>query len=177
LNIIPVIFPEGLNFSATFRSEAEEKFKVIFWAFLLLSECDISRTRIKARKPKNLNMNTHLYTPKMKFTLTKKDIVALNQEFDEGNLHNEASLDFALGYARKTENWTKALAWLVRAILLDHVFEEGNKRTAALLIKAYSEYEGHRTYNDRLVKLITEIILKKVTTIWKIEEMIKDAIK
>lgn len=129
------------------------------------------------RKPKSLNINTHLYTPKMKFTLTRKDIMALNQEFDGGNLHNEASLDFALSYARKTENWTKALAWLVRAILLDHVFEEGNKRTAALLIKAYAEYEGHNTYDDRLVKLVKLIILKKVTSIRKIEEMIKDAIK
>ena len=37
-------------------------------------------------------------------------------------------------YAKKTENWTKALAFLAGAILIDHVFEEGNKRTAALLI-------------------------------------------
>jgi len=28
LDLILVIFPEGLNFSTTFRSEAEEKFKV-----------------------------------------------------------------------------------------------------------------------------------------------------
>ena len=81
----------------------------------------------------------------MKFTLTKKDIIALNQEFEDGALHNETSLDFALSYAKRTENWTKALAWLVRAILTDHVFREGNKRTAALLIKAYAEYEGHKT--------------------------------
>ena len=30
----PVKLSEGLNFSATLRSEAEEKFKVIFWAFI-----------------------------------------------------------------------------------------------------------------------------------------------
>jgi prophage maintenance system killer protein len=113
----------------------------------------------------------------MKFSLTKKDILALNQEFEEGNLHNETSLDFALSYAKGTDNWTKALAWLVRAILIDHVFEEGNKRTAALLIKAYAEYQGHNTYNDKVVKLIKEIILKNITSINRIEEMIKDAIK
>ncbi len=113
----------------------------------------------------------------MKFSLTKKDILALNQEFEDGNLHNETSLDFALGYAKRTDNWTKALAWLVRAILIDHVFEEGNKRTAALLIKAYVEYQGHGTYNDKIVKLIKEIILKNITSINRIEELIKDAIK
>ena len=113
----------------------------------------------------------------MKFILTKKDITALNQEFDDGNLHNEASLDFALNYAMKTENWTKALAFIVRAILSDHVFKEGNKRTAALLIKTYSEYEGYDTYDDKIVKLIKEIIFKKISNINKIEDMIKDAIK
>ncbi|MFH0869608.1 MAG: hypothetical protein V1866_00960 [archaeon] len=113
----------------------------------------------------------------MRFVLSKKDIVCLNQEFDTGTLHNEASLEFALGYAKKTENWTKALAWLTRAILLDHVFEEGNKRTTALLIKAYAEYEGCKTYDDRIVKLIKSIILKNITSINRIEELIKDAIK
>lgn len=113
----------------------------------------------------------------MKFILTEKDIIALNQEFDAGKLHNEASLDFALSYARKTENWTKALAWIVRAILLDHVFEEGNKRTAALLIKSYAELEGRETYDDKIVKLIKEIILKKISSIQHIEELIQDAIK
>ncbi len=113
----------------------------------------------------------------MKFVLSRKDIIALNQEFADGSLHNEASLDFALSYARKTENWTKALAFLVRAILLDHVFEEGNKRTAALLIKSYAEYENHGAYDDKIVKLVKEIILKNISSIRRIEEMIKDAVK
>jgi prophage maintenance system killer protein len=113
----------------------------------------------------------------MKFTLTKKDIIALNQEFDNGIIHNESTLDFALSYAKKTENWTKALAFLVRAILIDHVFEEGNKRTAALLIKSYAEYEGHKTYDDKVAKLIKEILLKNIISIKKIEDMIQDAIK
>ena len=113
----------------------------------------------------------------MKFILTKKDIIALNQEFEQGFTYNEASLNFALSYANKTENWTKALALLTRAILLDHVFEEGNKRTTALLIKAYAEYEGHKVYNDKLVRLIKEVILRNITNLRTIEEKIKDVIK
>jgi prophage maintenance system killer protein len=113
----------------------------------------------------------------MGFVLNQKDVIALNMEFEDGALHNETSLDFALGYAKRTENWTKSLAWIVRAILIDHVFEEGNKRTAALLIKTYAEYKGHTTYDDRVLKLIKEMLLKNTTSITRIEEMIKDAIK
>jgi len=113
----------------------------------------------------------------MKFTLNKKDIIALNQEFEDGTLHNEASLDFALSYARRTENWTKALALIVRAILIDHVFQEGNKRTAALLIKSYAEFEGYKTYDDKILKLIKDILVKNISGITRIEELIKDAIK
>lgn len=113
----------------------------------------------------------------MKFILTKKDIVDLNQKFDRGDFHNESSLDFALSYAKKTENWIKALAWITRAILLDHVFEEGNKRTAALLIIVYAEFEGHEVYEDRVIKTIRTIITKKITSITKIEDMINNVIR
>ena len=113
----------------------------------------------------------------MKFILTKKDIIALNQEFDYGSFHNEASLDFALNYAKRTTNWTKALAFLSRAILLDHVFEEGNKRTAALLIKTYANLESYDIHNDKIVKMVKEVILNNVTDINKIEDLIKDGIK
>ncbi len=109
---------------------------------------------------------------KMDLILSKKDVIALNQEFEEGIINNEASLDFAISYAKRTTNWPKALAYLTRAILLDHVFEEGNKRTAALLIKSYAECEGYEIYNDRVLKLIKEILLKNITNIRRIEGMI-----
>ncbi len=122
-------------------------------------------------------MNTHIYTLIMKFVLTKKDIMALNEEFGHYQFNNEHSLDFALGYAKHTENWTKALAFLVRAINLDHVFEDGNKRTAALLIKAYAEFEGYDVYKDKVVKLIRNIAVKRISSIKKIKDMIQNAIK
>ncbi len=113
----------------------------------------------------------------MTLTLTKKDIIALNQRFDAGKLHNEASLDFALSYCKRSGNWTKGMAYLVRAILADHVFGEGNKRTALLLISTCADMEGHETYDDVAVRLIKGIIDRKITDINKIEEMIHHAIK
>jgi len=113
----------------------------------------------------------------MKFILTKKDIISFNQEFEGGNLLNEPSLDFALSHAKKTENWIKALSLLIRAILIDHVFEEGNKRTTLLLIKTYTEYGGHKIHNDKTLRLIKEMLLKNITSIKRIEEMLKNVIK
>jgi len=109
--------------------------------------------------------------------LNKKDMIALNQQFDSGRLSNEHSLDFALGYAKHSVNWTKALAYLVRAINLDHVFEDGNKRTAALLIAAYANIEGHEIYNDKVVKLIKDIAVKRISSIKKIDDMVQNAVK
>jgi len=113
----------------------------------------------------------------MKFRITKKDIIAMNQEFEETNIHNESSLDFALSYAKNTENWIRSLSWLVRAILIDHVFEDGNKRTAALLIKTMVEYKKYKTNDEEIAKIIKKILLKNITSIKKIDGMIKDAIR
>ncbi|MFH0876529.1 MAG: hypothetical protein V1859_11430 [archaeon] len=114
---------------------------------------------------------------KTKFILNKKDILYLNQQFDSGDFHNEASLDFALSYAKRTENWIKALAYVVRAILLDHVFIEGNKRTAALLIKTYADIEKCKTDDSKLANTIKEMLLENTTSINKIEEKIKNVIR
>ena len=98
----------------------------------------------------------------MKFVLTKKDVIALNEEFEEGVLSNEPSLDFSLSYAKKTENWTKALAFLVRAILLDHVFEDGNKRTAAAVIMTYLDINNMSYNKDKIGQIIIRILKKKI---------------
>ena len=108
--------------------------------------------------------------------LNKKDIIALNEIFEDGSTINESSLDFALSFARKTTNWHKSLAILIRAILLDHVFEEGNKRTAAILLKTYVEHKGFSTNDGRVVLFVKKVIEKNISNLRKLEEMIKDAI-
>ncbi len=108
--------------------------------------------------------------------LTLKDIVAINEEFHDGKLANAGSLDFALTYAKRTTNWTKALAYLVRGILIDHAFEDGNKRTAAALILLEAYNNDFVADKDRVAKLIVQALRKNVTSIRKLEEMIKDAI-
>jgi prophage maintenance system killer protein len=107
--------------------------------------------------------------------ITKKDIITINKQFDDGKIVNHNPLDFALSSSKTTKDWIKSSAYILRAILVDHVFEEGNKRTASAFLMSIMEkmkvaYDPHK-----VDKLIVEIILKNITNINKIRRMIKDA--
>ncbi len=108
--------------------------------------------------------------------LNKNSLIELNKEFDLGKVINENSLDFALSNANSTKDWIKQLAYLTRAIIIDHVFTEGNKRTvSALIIGAFEErklaYDPYKVDN-----LIINIIKDNITNINQIRRMIKDVI-
>lgn len=128
----------------------------------------------KVETEKYLNIDTHGVYMKI-ISLTKKDIVSLNEKFYNGAVINESSLDYAISVAKKTTNWSKAIAYLIRAILIDHVFEEGNKRTAALLTTTYIDMIGYSYSKKKINNIIKNIVLKRIKSIRKIEEMIKDA--
>jgi len=109
--------------------------------------------------------------------ITKETIVGINKEFDNGILVNKSSLDFALSYAKHSKDWLKQLSLLVRSISLDHVFEEGNKRTASALIMGMLE-EKKLAYDPQKVDaLIIEIILKNIRDTEKIRRLIRNAIR
>jgi len=107
--------------------------------------------------------------------LSKKSIISINEEFDNGNVINEGSLDFAINMAKKSDNWLKSLALLVRAILIDHIFEDGNKRTAAAVIVTWLEMENLHCNLDKVNKLIVKILKKNITNLNEIMEQIKNA--
>ena len=109
--------------------------------------------------------------------ISKKGIITINRKFDSGIVVNASSLDFALSNLKTTKDWTKQLAYLVRAILIDHVFEEGNKRTAAALIMDFIEIQKLAYDSYKVDKLIIEIIKKNITDINKIRRLIKNVIR
>jgi len=108
--------------------------------------------------------------------LSVKDIVEINKDFSNGNLINKSSLEFALSSARKSKDWVTQLAYLVRSIALDHVFEEGNKRTAVAVMLAYVEAHKKGYDINKLEKLTIRIITKQISDIAKIRRLIKDGI-
>lgn len=109
--------------------------------------------------------------------LNKDYLIKLNKEFEKGIVVNENSLDFALSSANKTKDWLKQLAYLIRAILIDHIFEEGNKRTASALIMSVLENQKIAFDPYKIDIIIVEIIKKNIININKIKMLIKNVIR
>ena len=90
--------------------------------------------------------------------LNKKDLIGINQQVGEnGNLHNEDSLDFALSIAKHNKSWLYELSYIVRSLLVDHCFEDGNKRTAIITILTYFENNDLEYDKDKIIKTVFDI--------------------
>lgn len=109
-------------------------------------------------------------------TISVKDIIVFNRQFADGRFVNESSLLFALDQANKSGSWLRACAHLVRAVLIDHVFEEGNKRTAASIIVAFFEQQDLSFHPEEVAKAIATILMRNMTSLTAIERVIKNAI-
>lgn len=109
--------------------------------------------------------------------LNKKDLIGINQEIgSNGKLHNEDSIDFALSIIKQNKSWLYELCYIVRSLLVDHCFEDGNKRTAIIVIIAYFETHGLDYDKDKLIKIVWNVSKKNINDINKLMRMIKNAI-
>ena len=109
--------------------------------------------------------------------LSKQDIIDINKEFDKGNVVNESSLEYTLSILKNTKDWLKQTSYLVRAILIDHIFEEGNKRTAAAIIIAYFDANKFAYNPYKLDKIIEKIVKKNINNVNEIGRSIKSVIR
>jgi len=109
--------------------------------------------------------------------LSASDLIEINKKFDSGIVVNRGSLDFAIKTVASMKDWTTQAAYLVRVVVLDRIFEEGNKRTALAVLLAY--FEANKKAYDlySLEKVIINIINKNITSIENIRRMIKNAIR
>jgi|SRR3989338_421697 len=109
--------------------------------------------------------------------INKKDIIAINQEIGENGLfQNESSLDFALSIIKQKRAWLYELSYLVRSLLVDHVFQDGNKRTASIIVITYLEDKDLGYDKEKIIKTIWGISKKSVKDVNKIMRLIKGAI-
>lgn len=108
--------------------------------------------------------------------LSIHDIIEINKEFDKGKVVNKSSLEFVLSSIKHAKDWVTQLAYLIRSIVLDHVFEEGNKRTAVAVMLVY--FEAHKKAYDltKVDQVVVKMIRKRITDIERIRRLIKDAI-
>ena len=109
--------------------------------------------------------------------ISKEDLLRINKEFG-GDLRNDASLDFAF-YAQENPKFGfyKKLAYLLRAILVDHPFSDGNKRTATFLAITFSMEHKKQIDRELLIHQIISIAKKNITDIRQITDRLKTAIK
>lgn len=113
----------------------------------------------------------------MCMNISTEDIIKINSIF-EGNLRSSSSIDFAISLHKnkKLSNYKK-LAFILRAVLIDHPFTDGNKRTAAVICLKFAKEEDKKFNEDLLLHHIISIAKKNITNIRNIEWRIKNAIK
>ena len=109
--------------------------------------------------------------------ISKKDLLRINHGFG-GNLRSDSSLDFAFSKIEDSKIGDyKQLAYLLRAILVDHPFSDGNKRTAMFLVFAFAKEKRKQVNRDLLIHHITSIAKNNIQEIRNIEWRLKNAIK
>ena len=109
--------------------------------------------------------------------ISKEDLLRINRGFG-GNLRSSSSLDFAFS---KLENRKlglyKRLAYLWRAILVDHPFSDGNKRTAAFVAFVFATEENKKIDRELLLHRIVSIAKNNIHEIRNIEWRLKNGSK
>ena len=100
----------------------------------------------------------------------------INKRFEPASrTKNSSSLEFAVAQASRIQEWIKQLAYLLRAVIVDHAFDDGNKRTGAYLIFKFFEANGFPADTQKINKLVIKIAAESITNIEKLRRQIHDA--
>ncbi len=112
----------------------------------------------------------------MCMNISKEDLLRINHGFG-GNLRSGSSIDFAVDVQQnKKLGIYKKLAYLFRAILVDHPFSDGNKRTTTFIAFAFAKENNKEVDRDLLVHHIVSIAKRNIHEIRNIEWRLKNAI-
>ena len=104
--------------------------------------------------------------------LSKKDLIETNKIWYTGKISNQGSLEFAVSQVNRSKNWLRVAAVLTRAILIDHIFEDGNKRTASTVIAILMRMHGIEPSEAAIYKMVITIAKKNIKSITTIERLI-----
>ena len=87
--------------------------------------------------------------------LTEKDPNCHQQAvLSSGTVRNRSMMDFVLSQTYRSKYWFKTMCLLARAIVIDHIFEDGNKRTAAAVIMAYLDMNSYNYNPDKVIAVV-----------------------
>ena len=103
--------------------------------------------------------------------------MGINKEIGcSGQFSNESSLEFALSIIKQKKSWLFGLSYIVRSLLVDHVFQDGNKRTASAIITVWLGQKNLGYDKEKIITAILQISKKNIKDINKIMRLIKNVI-
>jgi prophage maintenance system killer protein len=109
--------------------------------------------------------------------IDKEELIRINRGFG-GDLRSDSSLDYAIDIQSNIKlGYHKKLAYLLRAILVDHPFTDANKRTAMYLVLKFAEENKKQVGRDLLLHHIVSIAKHNETNIRNIERRIQNAVR
>ena len=109
--------------------------------------------------------------------ISKEDLLRINHGFG-GNLRSSSSIEFAIDAQKNNKLGPyKKLAYLIRAILVDHPFTDGNKRTATFVALAFADEQKKEVDRELLLHHIVSIAKKNIIEIRQIKWRLKNAIR
>jgi len=124
--------------------------------------------------PKDLNSILPRF---IRMEISKKDLLRINKGFG-GDLRSGSSLDFAIEKQKdKKLGEYKKLAYLMRAILVEHPFTDGNKRTAMYFALKFTEENKKQADRELLLHHIVSIAKNNEKDIRNIMWRLKNAIR
>jgi len=113
----------------------------------------------------------------MCMNISKEDLIRINHGFG-GDLRSDTSIEYALDVQKDNKlGIYKKLAYLLRAILVDHPFSDGNKRTAMFLCLSFAEENHKQVDRELLLEQIISIAKNNLTEIRNIGWRMKNCIK
>jgi prophage maintenance system killer protein len=108
--------------------------------------------------------------------ISKEDLLRINEGFG-GNLRSDSSLDYAIDLQENNKlGEYKKLAYLLRAILVDHPFSDGNKRTATFIVLNFAEQNQKQVDRELLIQQIISIAKQNINNIRNIEQRLRSCI-
>jgi len=109
--------------------------------------------------------------------ISKENLLRINRGFG-GNIRSGSSIDYAIDMQKeKRIGEYKKLAYLLRAVLVDHPFSDGNKRTAMFIALAFAEENKKQVDRELLLHHIVSIAKQNITDIRNIEWRLKNAVR
>ena len=107
----------------------------------------------------------------------KEELIRINKGFG-GDLRSDSILDYAVEMQENNKlGEYKKLAYLIRAIAVDHPFSDANKRTAMYIVLKFADENNKQADTELLLQQIVSIAKNNEIDVRNIERRLKNAIR